>query len=80
MDHLKDSRESGSGIHYPIPLHLQKAYRLAALPGWPISLSRSAWHALIVLLPMFPQLTAEQQERVVEAVMTFAEAATEQAA
>ncbi len=53
MSHLKKAG-IGTGIHYPIPLHLQKAY------------------AAMISLPMFPQLTAEQQARVVEEVVSFA--------
>lgn len=61
----------GTGIHYPIPLHLQKAY--AAMnyrPGdFPVTEQAAAE---IVSLPMFPQLTALQQARVVEEVVSFA--------
>ena len=61
----------GTGIHYPIPLHLQKAY--AAMnyrPGdFPVTEKAAAE---IVSLPMFPQLTALQQARVVEEVVSFA--------
>ena len=61
----------GTGIHYPIPLHLQKAYAsLNYRPGdFPVA-ERVA--AEIVSLPMFPQLTAGQQARVVEEILTFA--------
>jgi len=60
----------GTGIHYPIPLHLQKAYAsLNYRPGdFPVA-ERVA--AEIVSLPMFPQLTAGQQVRVVEEILTF---------
>jgi dTDP-4-amino-4,6-dideoxygalactose transaminase len=60
----------GTGIHYPIPLHLQKAYaHLGHKPGdFPVT-ERVA--AEIVSLPMFPQLTAEQQEYVAEQVLQF---------
>ena len=53
----------GTGIHYPVPLHLQRAYSTLNLqPGaFPVA-ERSA--ARIVSLPMFPQITAAQQERV----------------
>jgi dTDP-4-amino-4,6-dideoxygalactose transaminase len=57
------SHNIGTGIHYPIPLHLQKAYtHLGHKVGdFPVSerLARE-----IVSLPMFPNLTAEQQTRV----------------
>lgn len=65
----------GTGIHYPIPLHLQKAYaHLGYREGdFPIS-ERLA--PRIVSLPMFPQLTVDQAARVVDAV---AEATRERA-
>ena len=57
----------GTGIHYPIPLHLQKAYKgLGYLKGaFPIAEKVSAE---IVSLPMFPQLQAAQQARVASEV------------
>ncbi len=57
----------GTGIHYPIPLHLQKAYgHLGYKEGdFPVS-ERLAKE--IVSLPMYPTLTEEQQQRVCEAV------------
>jgi dTDP-4-amino-4,6-dideoxygalactose transaminase len=61
----------GSGIHYPIPLHLQKAYQhLGYKKGdFPVT-ERVA--AEIVSLPMFPQLTHCQQEVVANKVKEFA--------
>jgi dTDP-4-amino-4,6-dideoxygalactose transaminase len=60
----------GTGIHYPIPLHLQKAYAsLNYKQGdFPVT-ERVA--AEIVSLPMFPQLTSEQQNLVVAKVKDF---------
>jgi dTDP-4-amino-4,6-dideoxygalactose transaminase len=60
----------GTGIHYPIPLHLQKAYAsLTYGPGdFPVA-ERAA--AEILSLPMFPHLTAEQQARVAEEILAF---------
>lgn len=66
---LKD-KGIGTGIHYPIPLHLQKAYcALSYAPGDFPTTERMA--ATIVSLPMFPNLTQTQQARVVEAVQDF---------
>lgn len=58
----------GTGIHYPIPLHLQKAYQaLGYKPGdFPVT-ERVA--AEIVSLPMYPQLEVEQQRCVAARVM-----------
>lgn len=69
MNHLKNAG-IGTGIHYPIPLHLQKAYAsLNYRPGdFPVT-ERIA--AEIVSLPMFPQLTKEQQVRVADEIKSF---------
>jgi dTDP-4-amino-4,6-dideoxygalactose transaminase len=65
----------GTGIHYPIPLHLQKAYKsLGYAEGDYAVTERVA--AEIVSLPMFPGLAADQQSRVVEAIVTFKESTT----
>ncbi len=65
----------GTGIHYPIPLHLQIAYRaLNYLPGDLPSAEQAA--AQIVSLPMFPTLIPEQQACVVHQVRHFLEAKT----
>jgi len=58
----------GTGIHYPIPLHLQKAYgKLGYQPGdFPIS-ERAAGR--ILSLPMFPAMSQADQERVVHALV-----------
>jgi dTDP-4-amino-4,6-dideoxygalactose transaminase len=57
----------GTGIHYPVPLHLQKAYKsLRYQPGdFPV-----AEHVAteIVSLPMFPQLTADQQRKIAQSI------------
>ncbi len=60
----------GTGIHYPIPLHLQRAYVSLnyCLEDFPVT-RRIA--SEIVSLPMFPQLTADQQARVAEEILTF---------
>jgi len=60
----------GTGIHYPIPLHLQKAYTSLkySLADFPVA--RSAADE-IVSLPMYPQLTVDQQARVAEEILAF---------
>jgi len=64
----------GTGIHYPVPLHLQEAYKgLGYAQGdFPVT-ERVA--AEIVSLPMFPQLEDSQQTRVVAESMIFVAAA-----
>jgi len=64
--HLADAN-IGSAIHYPIPLHLQKAYQcLGYRKGdFPI-VERIA--SEIISLPMYPHLTRAQQDQVVNSV------------
>jgi dTDP-4-amino-4,6-dideoxygalactose transaminase len=78
MNHLA-AAGIGTGIHYPVPLHLQKAYQsLGYRPGdFPVA---EAAAAEMVSLPMFPQLTAGQQEYVVSEIRRFWEAVSMPAA
>ena len=66
MEHLKRAG-IGTGIHYPIPLHLQKAYAAMGYKTGDFPVTEKA-AAEIVSLPMFPQLTAVQQARVAEEI------------
>jgi len=68
--HLK-AAGIGTGIHYPIPLHLQKAYSAMGYKAGDFPVCEKA-AAEIISLPMFPQLTADQQVRVVREVLQFA--------
>jgi dTDP-4-amino-4,6-dideoxygalactose transaminase len=67
--HLKEAG-IGTGIHYPVPLHEQKAYAsMGYKPNdFPVS---SQVAGEILSLPMFPQLTAAQQARVAEEIESF---------
>ena len=69
MNHLK-SAGIGTGIHYPIPLHLQKAYVALNYPSGAFPVAERLADE-ILSLPMFPQLTGRQQSRVVEEVLAF---------
>jgi dTDP-4-amino-4,6-dideoxygalactose transaminase len=53
----------GTGIHYPVPLHLQRAYEALGYQtgDFPVT---EAVAGEILSLPMYPQLTTVQQERV----------------
>ena len=64
-------RGIGTLVHYPIPPHLQRAYRDLGCPkgSFPIA-ERLADEVLS--LPMGPHLAMEDAERVVEAVLEFA--------
>jgi dTDP-4-amino-4,6-dideoxygalactose transaminase len=60
----------GTGIHYPIPLHMQEAYlHLGHKHGdFPITEKVASE---ILSFPMYPQLTEEQQQAVANKVMEF---------
>ncbi len=65
----------GTGIHYPVPIHLQKAYsslgyRLGDLPLTERLASE------VLSLPMFPKINALQQSRVVEQTVKAARQAS----
>ena len=55
----------GCGIHYPVPVHLQQAYASLGRGNgsYPVSEQTSSE---FISLPMFPELTADQIERVVQ--------------
>ena len=70
--HLGENRIQ-TGLHYPVPLHLQGCYAGLGLgPGSFPAAEASA--ASLLSLPMFPEMTAEQQARVIQAVREFGEA------
>ncbi len=73
MRHLAEAG-IGTGIHYPVPLHLQKAYESLGYQAGDFPVTERV-AAEIVSLPMFPQLTAEQQVRVVIGLESFLPAA-----
>jgi dTDP-4-amino-4,6-dideoxygalactose transaminase len=70
MEHLKKAG-IGTGIHYPIPLHLQKAYVSLGYRAGDFPVTERVARE-ILSLPMFPQLGAEQQATVVDEVLRFA--------
>lgn len=57
----------GTGIHYPIPLHLQKAYQNLGYKSGDFPVTECVARE-IVSLPMFPQLSHPEQDKVVAAV------------
>ena len=62
------TRGIGTGIHYPVPVHLQKAYagRIAVAPGGLGESERAAREVLS--LPIYPELSEEEALRVVAAL------------
>jgi len=62
----------GTGIHYPVPLHLQKAYDNLGYGLGDFPLCEKAADR-ILSLPMFPGLSEADQVRVVDAVVRSAQ-------
>jgi dTDP-4-amino-4,6-dideoxygalactose transaminase len=70
MQFLRE-RGVGTAIHYPVPVHLQPAYRdrlgdVGSLP----ETERAAQE--IVSLPMYPELSDEDVRSVAQAIREFA--------
>ena len=68
-----------TGIHYPIPIHLQEAYAdLGYEPGdFPVT---EEFAGRLLSLPMYPELTEDQIARVANAINAFYERETSAAA
>ena len=60
----------GTGIHYPIPLHLQNAYKHLGYKEGDLPVTERA-ASEILSLPMYAQLQPEQQQKVVESIGEF---------
>ncbi len=68
---LMKSRNIFAGIHYPIPLHKQPCFLSGeAVRSGPMPVTERVADR-IVSLPLFPEITSEQQERVTESIHDF---------
>lgn len=63
----------GTGIHYPIPIHLQQAFAELGHGRGDFPHAEAAADQ-VLSLPMFPEITSQQQERVVTAVRAWYDA------
>ncbi len=59
-----------TGLHYPMPLHLQQAYAHLGYKKGDFPVAEKAADRLLSL-PMFPELTEEQAEYVVQSIQDF---------
>ena len=59
-----------TGLHYPIPLHLQGAYRTMGLASGSFPITETVAKE-ILSLPMFPGLTSEQIEYTASKIKEF---------
>jgi len=58
------------GIHYPVPIHLQAAYSNSNIQNNGLDVSKRVCSELLSL-PMFPELTQEQQIRVRDKIQEY---------
>ena len=68
-DHLK-SLNIHTGLHYPLPLHLQECYAHLGLGRGSFPRAERAAEELLSL-PLFPEMTEEQVRRVINGVLSF---------
>jgi dTDP-4-amino-4,6-dideoxygalactose transaminase len=60
----------GTGIHYPIPLHLQEAYRHLGFQKEDFPVSEAVADQLLSL-PMYPELDIDTQREIVDKIREF---------
>lgn len=68
-EHLSKSGV-GSGIHYPVPVHLQKPYRSIGFKEGDFPVAENA-ATQVLSLPIYPGLSLAQQNRVVREIARF---------
>ncbi len=59
-----------TGIHYPIPLHLQQAWLVAGHSGGSLPVTESSSQE-ILSLPMYPELTVDQVHYISQSVKDY---------
>jgi dTDP-4-amino-4,6-dideoxygalactose transaminase len=67
--HLTE-RKIGSAIYYPVPLHLQKCFAALGYDQGSLPVTEQACRE-VLSLPVYPELTADEQECVIDAVAEF---------
>ena len=72
MQAFLKSRGIGALIHYPVPVHLQPAYKGKVTGGDSLPETERAARE-ILSLPMYPELSTDECNRVIEAVRSFKE-------
>jgi dTDP-3-amino-3,4,6-trideoxy-alpha-D-glucose transaminase len=60
----------GTGIHYPVPVHLQPAYRRLSNPDLHLRITEEI-SSQILSLPMYPQMSGEMAREVIQQIQDF---------
>jgi dTDP-4-amino-4,6-dideoxygalactose transaminase len=67
--HLGD-RKIGAAIYYPVPLHLQKCFSALGYEEGSLPVTEQACRE-VLSLPVYPELTAPEQDAVINAIAEF---------
>ena len=62
----------GAMLYYPVPLHLQKVHEALGVKEGSLPITEENTH-LVISLPMFPELTAEEQKTVANSLISAIE-------
>ena len=68
-------RKIGSAVYYPIPLHLQKCFAECGYERGSLPASEKAADE-VLSLPIYGEMTRDEQDRVIEAIAAFCGVAT----
>jgi dTDP-4-amino-4,6-dideoxygalactose transaminase len=69
QDHLK-AKEIGHSIYYPLALHLQPCFAHLGYRRGSLPVAEAAMDS-VISLPIYPEMTQEQQDTVIEAVQSY---------
>ena len=69
LEHLHQ-QGIGAGVHYPIPLHLQPAYAELGYGRGDLPVTELVADTCLSL-PLYPEMTEEQQDRVIQCIAEF---------